>query len=264
MPDSLTERGDSFQQSKRLRQSISTNSGSLEQLYRGEKARNQLLQKKVSDLQAKLHTQREQLVEALALRRQNKEFRELILKYEEQQIIKDQELEAMQLAIKDSVANVEEANEGLIAELNGIKVENEELVAVNAELNAKCHGLHQLEQEYLRIQMDGQAWEGNLQQMRAQHDLELENMKHQFEQQSEQSQLNFERQMEELKMAFQMEAKDSQERLEKKDREMQQLLRQRSNFESQLNELELAVQRTMNEKSEKLAQEKKQMNQKIE
>lgn len=82
-PDCLTDNADSFQPTKRLRQSVSTNSGSLEQLYRGEKARNQILQKKVSDLQTKMQEQRDQVAEAAALRNQNKAFKELILKYEE-------------------------------------------------------------------------------------------------------------------------------------------------------------------------------------
>ena len=74
-----------------------------------------MLEKKIEDLQAKIAKVQDDKIQsadrASGLREQNIEYRELILKYEEQQIIKDQELQAMQMAIKDSVANVEKANE---------------------------------------------------------------------------------------------------------------------------------------------------------
>ena len=48
----------------------------------------------------------------------------MILKYEEQTNERDSELQAVQMAIKESMTNVEIANEGLKAEIIEISVKN--------------------------------------------------------------------------------------------------------------------------------------------
>ena len=65
------------------------------------------------------------------MRQQNEEFKDIILKYEEQSQARDSELQAVQVAIKESVANVEEANQDLQGELSQVRASNQELVRVN-------------------------------------------------------------------------------------------------------------------------------------
>ena len=74
---------------------------------------------------------RQQNLEKISVRQQNEEFKDIILKYEEQSQARDSELQAVQVAIKESVANVEEANQDLQGELSQVRASNQELVRVN-------------------------------------------------------------------------------------------------------------------------------------
>ena len=56
--------------------------GTMEQLYRGEKARNQLLQKQVKDLRMEVEAYRSDIKSIEQLKKENADYQALILKYE--------------------------------------------------------------------------------------------------------------------------------------------------------------------------------------
>jgi hypothetical protein len=65
------------------------------QLYKGEKARNLIFQKQVNDLKLQLGSYGEELREANVLKKENSDYQQLILKYEEQSRIREFEYENM-------------------------------------------------------------------------------------------------------------------------------------------------------------------------
>jgi hypothetical protein len=72
-----------------------------------------VLQKQVADLKLHLKTYAQELVEASELKNENKQYKNLILKYEEQSRHRESEYESMQDQIKSKIKDLEESNNTL-------------------------------------------------------------------------------------------------------------------------------------------------------
>lgn len=70
------------------------------QLYKGEKARNQILTKQNDELKRQVNKLTRDIIDQNDLQAANKEYQEVILKYEKQSRIREEEYENMQTAIK--------------------------------------------------------------------------------------------------------------------------------------------------------------------
>lgn len=90
-----------------------TKPDTIHQLYKGEKTRNQLLTKQVNDLKQQVESMKDELHEAKLLRATNKEYQQLILRYEEQSRIREEEYENMQTAVRHKVEELEHQSQAL-------------------------------------------------------------------------------------------------------------------------------------------------------
>ena len=101
VPDPLVERKPAY------------NPELLEQLYKGEKARNQLLVKQVNDLKLELNAFGAEIKQAAVIRQECQEYQQLILRYEQQSRLKDEEYQQMHKQVRQRVQEQENINKDL-------------------------------------------------------------------------------------------------------------------------------------------------------
>lgn len=124
----------------------------IQQLYKGEKTRNQLLTKQVNDLKQQIESMREEIKELRKIRATNNEYQQLILKYEEQSRIREEEYENMQTAVRHKVEELEQQSQGLEYSLADSQQQNQQLInqldflsGVNRELEQSKQVIKRLE-----------------------------------------------------------------------------------------------------------------------